>query len=340
MLPWNESDFSKLLTERSALGHALLIHGPRGIGKLGLATAVAQALLCEAPGRVGKACGACAACGWFGAGNHPDFKWIEPENLADPKPRGAEREAEKRASGQITVNQVRELAAFLGTSSYRGGVKVILIHPAEALNINAANALLKALEEPPPGAIFLLVAHRPSYLPSTVRSRCRQVPLTRPAPEAAVAWLTSQGVLEPSLALAHTGNAPLLARELAQADYWQRRSALLTGLCDPDFDPLAMAERVDDHDVDELVGWLQKWTFDVLLQRAAESVRFNPDFARQIESIARAVDPLSLLRYHRGLIRLQRVVDHPLNTRLLFESLLVDYQRAVAPAAHPAQQAA
>lgn len=339
-LPWHMSVFEQLLSGRAALGHALLIHGPHGIGKLGFATALAQALLCEGSSRTAGACGACPACGWFGAGNHPDIRRVEPESLTAPKPAGEEQRVDKGSSDQITVDQIRALADFVGASSHRGGAKVILIHPAEALNLNAANALLKSLEEPPAGTIFLLVAHRPSYLPATVRSRCRQVCLERPDRDAAAAWLNAQGIADPALALAHTGNAPLLARELAQADYWQRRNDLLTSLADPVFDALATAERVRDYDVEEIVGWLQKWSFDVLLQHYVESVRYNPDFAEAITSLASGIDTLTLLRYHRELIRLQRVVEHPLNARLLFERLLIDYQRAITPTAQAARQAA
>jgi DNA polymerase-3 subunit delta' len=315
------------------------LHGPRGIGKLGFAKALAQALLCEAPRQSGAACGACLACGWFGAGNHPDFRRVEPETEDDAAP-GEEREPQKRASRQITVDQVRQLEELVEKSTHRGGAKVILIHPAEALNIHAANALLKSLEEPPAGTIFLLVAHRPAYLPATVRSRCRQVPLARPRHEAALTWLAAEGVPEPALALADAGGAPLLARVLDEADYWPRRKAFLTSLADSGFEPLAAAERATESSVEEVVGWLQKWTFDALLQRAAGCVRFNPDFAGPIDAIARAADPVALLRYHRGLIRLQRVVHHPLNTRLLFEALLVDYRHSIAPAAPSVPRAA
>ena len=338
-LPWHKTLFEQLIGNTDAMGHALLIHGPRGVGKLAFATALAQALLCETPMQSGIACGTCSACRWLAAGNHPDFRCIEPANLVERTEQGEAEGTEKRNSRQITVDEVRTLTQFIGISSHRGGAKVILLHPAEALNVNAANALLKSLEEPPPGNYFLLVAHRPSSLPATVRSRCRQVPLARPTLEVAAEWLRGEGIADPSLALAHTGNAPLLARELAQADYWQQRDTLLQNIASAEFDALATAERVRDYKPDEVVGWLQKWTFDVLLQRAAGSIRYNPDFAEPIKLLASAVDPLALLRCHRDLIRLQRVVQHPLNPRLLLEMLLLDYQRAIAPAACVADRA-
>lgn len=340
-LEWHRTQLGQLVSSREGLGHALLIHGPRGVGKLAFAMALAQALLCERPQPTGFACGSCAACGWFSAGNHPDFRCIEPESLAqERRPDGVEEGGEKGAGGRyITVEQVRALAGLVEVSSHRGGAKVIVLHPAESLNINAANALLKSLEEPPERTHFLLVAHRPGCLPPTVLSRCRRVPLGRPETAAAVAWLRRAGVDTPEVALAHAGGAPLLAQELAQADYWQQRSTLLESLCHADFDALATAERIRDYGPEVVIACLQKWTFDVLLRRWAGKIRYNPDFAVPIQALAAVVDMLALLRYHGDLIRLQRVVQHPLNARLLFEMLLTDYQSAVRPAPAAVQAA-
>ena len=335
MLEWNKTELKQLVSQHESLGHALLIHGPQGVGKLAFAMALAQGLLCEQPGRSGLACAACAACGWFTAGNHPDFRCIEPESLVEERRQasGEEEGEEKNGGGHfITVEQVRALAGLVEVSPHRGGAKVIVLHPAESLNVQAANALLKSLEEPPERTYFLLVAHRPGCIPPTVLSRCRRVPLGRPGKAAAVAWLRSAGVDKPETALAHAGYAPLLARDLAGAEYWQQRGALLTSLVAPNLDALATAEQIRDYDVTTVLACLQKWTFDLLLQRCAGAIRYNPDFAAQIRALAARIDALPLLRYHGELVRLQRVAQHPLNARLLFEMLLTDYQRAVAPA--------
>jgi DNA polymerase-3 subunit delta' len=89
-----------------------------------------------------------------------------------------------------------------------------------------------------------------------------------------------------------------------------------------------------------VVGWLQKWTFDVLLQRAAGCVRYNPDFAAAIRQLASRIETVKVLQCHRALVRLQRVVQHPLNPRLLLEALLLDYQDAIAPSPRAAREAA
>ena len=108
-----------------------------------------------------------------------------------------------------------------------------MLYPAETLNVNAANALLKSLEEPPPNTRFMLVAHRPSYLPATIISRCQQIVLPTPAVPVAEQWLREQGIAEPALSLAQTGNAPLAALALDDGAFWQQRKSLLAGLATP-----------------------------------------------------------------------------------------------------------
>ena len=115
----------------------------------------------------------------------------------------------------IKVEQVRELADFLYIGSHRGGLRVALFHPAEDMNENAANALLKGLEEPPAAAVFILVSGRPAQLLPTIRSRCVALPVPLPPREAALEWLVQQGIKAPERWLAYAGGAPLRALEHA-----------------------------------------------------------------------------------------------------------------------------
>jgi DNA polymerase III subunit delta' len=328
-LPWHEVEFGRLLAARSGLPHALMLHGAQGIGKLAFAHALTQALLCEAPAPAGSACGTCAGCGWFTAGTHPDWLALEPENGRDDG--DAEQGGEKKGGRQITVDQVRLLTDFINLSSHRGGRKVITVHPAEVLNANAANALLKSLEEPPPDTYFLLVTHRPRFVPPTIKSRCRQLPLPGPAHADAMAWLKSQKVVEPVLALAQSGNAPLLAARVADAAWWQQRAILLDAIAKPGFDPLAVAEQVRDIPLPNLVGWLQKWSFDMILNKFLGKTRYNPDYADALAAGAKESDARALLQYHRHVVGMQRIVNHPLNPRLAIEDLLLAYSQRTPP---------
>ena len=329
ILSWNKPQLERLAGKPGRLPHALLIHGRQGIGKVSFACGLAQSLLCESPS-AGLACGRCAACGWFESSNHPDFRLIEPGGLTAAE---EEEQGAGKGSARILIEQIRELADFINVSSHRGGPKVVLIQPAEALNVNAANALLKNLEEPPAGTLFLLVAHRIHFLLPTIRSRCQQIALAAPEPAAAIDWLRAQGAEDPALVLAHTGNSPLLARELAEREYWQQRDSFLAHIAVPGFDALAAAEQVSGYAVRDIAGWLQKWTFDLIFQKYLGKVRYNPDRAAAISMLAAQIDPLRVLHFHREVLRLQRVIDHPLNPRLLIEQLLLDYAGALSTGA-------
>jgi DNA polymerase-3 subunit delta' len=326
--PWHHKELKALLAEARKLPHALLIRGPLGIGKLAFAEALAQALLCKSPAAQGTACGRCPSCNWTGQGSHPDLRRLEPEILA--KDDGSSQEApetdrkEKKPSTQISVDQVRSIESFIEMTSHQGGMKVVLIHPAEALNVASSNALLKNLEEPPPATFFFLVTHRWHHLLPTVISRCRQVPLAPPEPEAARAWLREQGVAHPELALAHAGGAPLLAAGF-DAEYWSLRSGFLKALGARDLNALALAEQLDDVPPALVIGWLQKWSHDIACRNAGGAIGYNPDFAAAVEAIAARVDPVQATRFLRRMVRLQRIAAHPLNARLFFEELLLSY---------------
>src|SRR5688572_7890870 len=296
--PWHLSELKSLLTRAERLPHALLVRGLQGIGKLAFAEALGKALLCERRPSGEVACGRCTACNWAEQGAHPDLRRIEPASLA--KVTGAEEASEhidsdsreKKASSEIKINQVRAIGDFINLTSHQGGMKVVLIHPAEALNIASSNALLKSLEEPPPQTCFILVTHRWHHLLPTVRSRCHHVPLAPPAPDAARAWLAEQGVANPDLALAHAGGAPLLAAGYDE-EYWRRREWFLKALGAKDMNALALAEQLSDAPPALVVGWLQKWAHDIACHSAGGPVGYNPDFAAAIGAVAARVEPLA-----------------------------------------------
>ena len=138
------------------LHHAWLLHGVKGIGKATEAMAMAALYLCEDRGAQGHACGECHACCMIKAGSHPDFIAVE-------------RLEKKR---DISVDQIREVLSFLSLSGMESERRVVLLNDAETMNIQAANALLKGLEEPTSGSLLLMVCHDLMRLPATIRSRC------------------------------------------------------------------------------------------------------------------------------------------------------------------------
>lgn len=334
MYKWLEVPLKSILDRPERLSHALLVRGMQGIGKRAFGLALAQGLLCEQVAEGGAACGRCDACNWFQTGNHPDFRTLAPPTEGEPAAEGedAPAKAATKASPWISIDQVRDLHDFIHVSSHRGGRKVILIEPAEALNGAAANALLKNLEEPPAQVHFILISHRPHRLMRTIISRCRQLGLQPPDHDAALAWLRAQGVAEPAVALAQASGAPLLALALSEGGDLAGRGTFLSAIASLDFDPLAVAEAFRDLPLERFINWLQKWTGDIVEQRMLGRIRYNPDLAREIAAIAKRVDALAAMRLHRKLVREQRNIHHPLNARLYIESVLLAYADLLRPA--------
>jgi DNA polymerase-3 subunit delta' len=330
-LPWHRETLARLLGDRTRMPHALLIYGAPGIGKVEFARAMAGAVLCETP-RDGLACGQCPSCHWFSQGNHPDFREILPEAAAedDDDTEADTGKAEKAKSVFIKIDQVRAVADLISLTTHRAGYRVLLLHPADALHPNAANALLKTLEEPPPNTLILLVTAYPARLLPTIRSRCRQLALALPPQEEALAWLKAQGVDDAEASLAAAGGAPLLARDLAQPEEAELRRRVVAELSKPSgADALSFAAVIDRPRVERFVYWLQTWVNDLLLVRLAGAPRHHVSAAAALGARARNADVEALFELDRELAEARRLSAHPLNPRLLAEHLLMAYNRAI-----------
>ncbi len=336
ILPWQRAALMELLSRRESLPHALLIYGKQGVGKLEFARAMAQSLLCESP-ESGIACGTCPACGWFQEGNHPDFRELRPESHDDEEAdAAATQEAladgeakEKKKSREIKIEQIRDIGMFMTLTTHRAGFRVLLVHPAEAMNPAAANALLKTLEEPPPQTVILLVTDRIGRLLATIKSRCQKLLVPAPDDAAAIAWLTSRGIDDARAVLAQSGGAPLDAIAFADADYQSDRRAFTQILADSNADYLAAAQVFEKRELSNILDWLQTWVGDVALSRFTGDVRHHGEHRAAISRIATRMNVPALFRYESQLRQARRSVHHPLNARLLLEQLLISYSQAI-----------
>ncbi len=320
LYPWQSEIWAEFTALRTRLPHAILLHGRQGIGKLHLARMFAQGILCEARGENGEPCGQCPACTWFSQGHHPDFREVAPEE--EPAKEGEEG----KKARYITVAQVRELADFVNLSTHREGMRIVLLHPAETMNVQSANALLKTLEEPPPALLFLLVSHNPGMLLPTILSRCHAIRIPMPGKEAAAAWLAGHGIAEAEERLALAGGAPLPVLEADEAEAVEGYFDLLAR---PErIDPLAQGEGMRAPDVPRLVSGLQKWVYDLLRVRLAGMPRYLPGRRADLERLAGTADVSRLLALQKELLEARRYQLHPLNPQLVTEQLLFAYRAA------------
>ncbi|MBK1679000.1 DNA polymerase III subunit delta' [Rhodocyclus tenuis] len=335
--------WKRLLARRAQLPHALLFSGQRGIGKLELARAFAELLLCERTdsATATQACGRCAACNWLAQGNHPDFRLMQPAALDDSADeesgKGEGESARRKPSAQITIDQVRALDDFLHVGAHRRGLRVILVNPAEAMNRATANALLKSLEEPMAGVLFLLVSSEPARLLPTIRSRCQVVPVARPEASLASAWLRAAGVDDAERWLALAGGAPLRAVAMGDSEGGGDRElldALVGELSRGDrLDALNAAAALDrvvkaekaPAALSRLVVWLQHWLCDLTLAQAGQPARHFIREQPALQRLAKAAELRRLLAFNAKAIQYRSQAEQPLNSRLFLEDVLMGY---------------
>lgn len=223
--------------ENNSVPHAFLLCGQEGFGAEALAMAMGQYMLCLSPSDK-FVCGRCKACHLLDAGTHPDLMVVTAEEKGK----------------QIKVDQVREISGFVGKTAQQGGYKIVVLHPAEDMNINSANALLKNLEEPAGKTVFILVTKQLSRLLPTIRSRCALVNLPAPDTDSALAWLKDIGLEdmdESRELLVEAGGAPLLVKEWKDSAILEEKSALIKGLIeivDGKTEPMIFAKKWGNHD--------------------------------------------------------------------------------------------
>lgn len=324
--------WKKLQGQRHRLPHALLLIGQRGLGKFTLAQAFANSLLCETQRGDGLACGKCLACNWFAQGNHPDYRLLQPQALAEE---GEAEEGKKKASQQITIDQVRGLDDFFNVGTHRGGLRIIVINPAEAMNRSTANALLKTLEEPPPSTLFLLISNEPIRLLPTIRSRCQALAVATPSLAAASAALATAGVADPERWLALAGGSPGNALELATAGNNAWLDLLAHRLADSEaLEPLALAAELDKLvreskgklALKAIVEALEKWLVDLTMAGNGLPARYFLPQQANISRLAAIIPTHRLVRAYRQLLTRRREAEQPLNSRLFLEGLFMDYR--------------
>lgn len=246
------------------------------------------------------------------AATHPDFHYVTvPEGKT-----------------QIGVEQIREqLVEALQLSARYGAWKITIIHPADRMNRNSFNALLKTLEEPSGMSLLMLVSARPARLAATIRSRCQHLPLPLPDADSAKRWLAQQGLQDAESLLALAGGAPLAALALNEAEWVGQRGDLcrqLMALPSGDEDPVRAAQSWAKLPFGQGIDWLNTLVQDMirLRQLGPEAQLLNEDLRRDLQSGAHRLDWRLLHRHRDELIRLRALSDAPLTAQLQWEALM------------------
>ncbi|HPQ95111.1 MAG: DNA polymerase III subunit delta' [Thiothrix sp.] len=302
---WHQSLWRQLQDARRAgrLPHALLFAGVSGCGHETLPRRFAASLLCLEPQAEGEACGHCRSCQVLAANAHPDFMQV---TLAE------DRQA-------ISVEQVRELRGFLALSRSYSPVRVVVMPGADTMNVNAANSLLKTLEEPVDQTHILLQSTHASRLLPTIRSRCQQLRMPLPTQAAARQWLEQQALQHPAAELLALANGqPLLALALdsgvEMADRERFFQQLLTILQGQE----ALAEvsaQWEKYPRETLLNW------QLLLLARALASRLSGETPAPL-ALLEAIPATQWWRLYDGLLELRPLAAHPLNARLFVESML------------------
>ena len=350
---WLDDARNQFVRLSAQLPHAILIQSEPGVGKHQLAIEIVASLLCDAPLKQEeslRACGACRNCTMFHSGNHPDFHFISSERYVEADEsvlspyaerylEAPEKRGKRKSRKIISVDQIRALIESFGLSNHSADNKVALIVPADSMNINASNALLKLLEEPNSDSVIILVCNDSSRLPMTIRSRCVGLNLNLPDQKQAASWLVSQGVSKgvAHKALAICGGAPLLALECIRADEMNDFEALLEAL-------LAMQNEgvgpVETREVllklqppSVLLNWLQLviiWLISNIQSQAHSEPASWQAYTRVFSRLSRHYDAskrAAMFQLYDELLSIKKQDTDIVNPGLLLDKWLITYSR-------------
>ena len=336
-LPWQQQRWQQLQQQRLAdrLPHALLLTGITGVGQRHFAEALALALLCDSvDSATGYGCGHCRSCRMVTSDNHPDLRYLEPEEVGRP----------------IRIDAVREAIGWLQLTRHQSQYRVLIIEPADSLNTAAANALLKTLEEPVAGTHLLLCSSQPARLPATIRSRCQQLPFSgQDDPLATQQWLqqqlTAAGQPQSDEALqtllARCGGAPLQAVALPPLESERQRTFKQWRQLRDAGDAVALAQlwevaepargdpeaaQADDLALRRL-DWLYEWLLDLArLQLVPTAPLLHPDLIAALQPLAATTAARWLLPFAQQVATARQQLRFSQRNRLLLlEQLLLEW---------------
>jgi DNA polymerase-3 subunit delta' len=322
VLPWHEEQWQQLQLAKTndRLPHALLLEGPKGIGISHFSQCITHNLLCQSHDTSILSCDSCKACHLLHAGNHPDVRFIVPEEQGK----------------QIKVDQIRKLIEFINLMSQYGQYKIAIIKPADNMNKSTANALLKTLEEPPAQSLIILLSHRPNLLPVTIRSRCQSIRFNPTFDKASINWLQNKinDIEKTNELLKEAQGAPLVALALSENDILDQRNSILNDLKllqDKQCDPVEIAAKWNKYNAaDVLQSLLQiiNTMTKVKLKNKTDKMIEKSTFAR-LQQLANGLDLRKLILCHDLILKNYSLATSNIsyNTQGLLEDFIVYWQQ-------------
>lgn len=330
-LPWIQPISDRIVQQyaKQRLGHALLLVGQEGVGKRLLLRELSQFLLCT--NQQQGPCGECGNCHLFNAGSHPDLLMVEPEEKGK----------------QIKIEQIRKVTEFVNTTAQRGHSKVVLLGPAEAMNINASNALLKSLEEPSANVTLLLYSHQPSGLLATIKSRCQQFSVYSPEFNQALNWLQQNNDAQLSEQAANSvlrlaSGAPLKALDMIEQDVHVQYMQFCQNMMDLQNRQVQwndLLTKWKNWDMQNILQWFYGLLLDAQKQKAGLA---DQQGLSMVELSAQSQQVAERSSYSQIEQALQKLIDsqsayrsqaNP-NAVMMTESLLIDWLALLGQSSH------
>lgn len=317
LLPWQQHDWHHLSNYllQKRIPQALLIIGNKGLGKQQLANQFAFALLCTQPLDNGLCCGRCDSCLLIKAETHPDFIQIKPD------------ESKK----SIAIDQIRSLISQLTLKPQFEAYRVVIVNPADLMNIRSANAFLKCLEEPTERTVILLITDKPTRLPVTIISRCQKLAVTKPDKADVITWLKQQAVQEnPELLSSLAQGAPLLALSYAKEGTLTLRNDCFKAwmaIANQRSHPVIIAEGWLKLPESPLIFWMTSWIIDLIrcyYQSGLDSL-YNPDLKEALQVLSQRLELTGLYKLYDLLLQCKQNLDTQINKQMMLEEILIQW---------------
>lgn len=316
LFSWQQKQWQQVwrAKQENRLPHALLFAGIAGTGKAKFADHLSRVLLCRKVSAEGECCNECHDCRLIEGNTHPNVLWVAPEK-----------------EGQaIKVDQIRTISEFINQTSLQGEYRVVVINHADYMNANAANALLKTLEEPSSGAMLVLVCDQASQLPATILSRCQRISFSAPDKEQALLWLKenlSDASVDYQLLLSLANGAPLGAAKFMEEDVLSTRSTLFAALSAVQHDPIKVAAGLKDVEPLHILDFALSWMTDLIKLQFGEVNIVNTDYAEQLNVVSQKSDVKCNVKFMEYLSSLRSDICRGINfnKQLMVEAMLMKW---------------